>query len=79
MTKAERIARGQTAERLIEELSPHILSVERRYVEWWTQCADAQQRDNIWHRYQALQSVLTDITSTIADGVMAEEERAHEH
>lgn len=79
LTKAERILRGHQAQELIEQIRPHVSNVQHKYIEWWSLCQDPAEREAIWHRYQALQSVLTDIVSAIADGHIAKEERAHEH
>lgn len=77
LTHAERKHRGYLAEQLMEQVRPHIVAVEQRYVAWWTMCEDPEERERIWYRYQALKAVLTDIVAAISDGRIAEEEQAN--
>ena len=78
LTRHERIALGQKAERLIEEIGSHIQSVEAKYHDEWARAKDAPTREFLWVKLQALTDVVRDITAKLNDGLVAVREQENE-
>lgn len=78
LTRAERMARGATAERLIEEIGSHIRSVEQKYHDDWARAETTEARELVWHRLQALTDVVRDLSAEVMDGHLARNEQEHE-
>ena len=78
LTRAERIARAQTAERLVEEIGSHISVVERKYHEDWARAQTPEAREAVWYRLQALTDVVRDLTAQVMDGQMAAKEQEYD-
>lgn len=74
LTRHERVAIGQKAERLKEEIEAHIIAVERDYIRQWSNAQTTEQREALWHRQQALKDMARDLIAKISDGLVAKEE-----
>lgn len=74
LTKTERIAIAQAAERLRQELQPVLEALEADYKTRWANEPLAAEREVLWHRQQALRDVAREIAGRITDGRIAEEE-----
>ena len=75
LTRTERIAIGQRAERLVEEIAEHIKAVELKYHDEWARSKDANSREFLWTKLQALTDVVADLTREINDGLVAVREQ----
>lgn len=78
MTRFERIAAGQRAERLIEEIGGHIKAVELKYHDEWARAKDAPTREFLWVKLQTLTDVVRDLTAKLNDGLVAVREQENE-
>lgn len=78
MTRFERIAAGQRAERLIEDVGEHIRAVELKYHEEWARAKDQATREFLWTKLQTLTDVVRDITAKLNDGLVAAREQENE-
>lgn len=74
LTRHERVALGQKADRLREEIEAHIIAVERDYIRLWSNAQTTEEREAIWHRQQALKDMTQDLIAKINDGLVAKEE-----
>lgn len=74
LTRHERVAIGQKAERLREEIVTHIIAVEQDYIRRWSNAQTTEEREAIWHRQQALKDMVRDLIAKIGDGLVAKEE-----
>lgn len=74
LTRYERIAIGQKAERLKEEIGAHIIAVEQDYIRQWSNAKTTEEREALWHRQQALKDMARDLIAKISDGNLAKEE-----
>jgi hypothetical protein len=74
LTRFERVAIGQRAERLTDELREHIVAVEQGYIRQWTGAQTTEEREALWHRQQALRDVASDLIARVGDGKIAQEE-----
>lgn len=74
LTRHERVAIGQRAERLREEIGAHIVAVEQDYIRRWSNAQTTEEREALWHRQQALKDMARDLIAKISDGLVAKEE-----
>jgi hypothetical protein len=71
LTLTERMARAQRAERLNEDIQPHLVSVRALYHAEWEKALKPETRELLWQKLMALTDVERDIRTTISDGAVA--------
>lgn len=79
LTLHERIARGQRAERLTEELGEHIRAVEAKYHDEWARAKTPEAREFLWVKLQALTDVVRDIAHDLSDGQLAAQQQEYDN
>lgn len=78
LTRVERIALAQKAERLKEDVGEHLVRLGRAYQEQWARESDPVRREALWQRHAALKDLAQDIATLITDGRIAKEEEKHD-
>jgi hypothetical protein len=63
---------GQRAEQLIAGVGEHLRALEAQYVATWKAAGTAVERENAWHRVQALLDLATQLRIAVENGRVAE-------